>query len=162
MLFLALLEKEGQGSRAKIMEALRRQPGMNLSQLCNAVNLSWTTTKYHLGRLQAQGVVELQKRGRRDIQCFPIGVPAKYRPWLATLLDEEAVRILQALKDREAGVAELAKRVGLSESATRRRLERMRRDGVLAKRGKLRPRYARNPDSPEPAGEEDADSGVGP
>lgn len=148
MLFLALLEKEGQGSRARIMEALRRQPGMNMSQLCKAVDLNWTTTKYHLKRLQSQGVVELQRAGRRDVRCFPVGIPSKYRPWFATLRDPGAVQVLRFLKGREAGVAAIARELAASEDAARRRLERMLAQGLLTKRGTFRPRYARHPDCP--------------
>lgn len=146
MLFLAVLEREGEGSRARIMDILRRNPGMNKTRLCKAVGLSWATTTYHLKRLKSQGAVDLQRHGRRDVLCFPVSVPAKYRAWLSTMHDEKAIRALGALGDDEAGVRELARRVGLSESAMRRRLERLHGDGILSKRGKLRPVYARNPD----------------
>lgn len=149
MLFLARLEREGQGSRARILHLLREKPGMNLTQLAKAAGLSWTTVKYHLRRLQVQGVVQVERFGRRDSRWFPLGVPSKYRPWLATLLDQDTLRILDVLADREAGVAELARLLGRSESAIRRRLYRMHRAGMLAKRGKLRPRYLRNSQPPE-------------
>lgn len=148
MLFLALLEKEGEGSRARIMAALRGHPGMNQSQLCKAVGLSWATTKYHLGRLSAQGAVVLERRGRRDIRCFPVDIPERFRPWLATLHDADAVQVLHLLGAGEAGVAALAKALGWSQSAMRRRLERMAADRLVTKRGVLRPRYARHPDMP--------------
>jgi DNA-binding transcriptional ArsR family regulator len=156
MLFLALLEREGEGSRAKIMEILRRHPGMNQTRLCEAVGLAWATTKYHLRRLQAQGAVVLEKRGRRDILCFPVAVPIKYRPWLATLLDKDVMRVLKALgPGDEVGVLELSRRLGLSESATRRRLGRMEAEGIVRKRGKLRPVFARNPNLPDSMSQEE-------
>ena len=147
MLFLALLERHGEGSRAKIMGVLRKQPGMNKTRLCKAVGLSWATITYHLNRLQVQGAVELQRAGKRDVLCFPVSVPQRYRAWLATLHDEKAVQALDALADDEAGVRELSKRVGLSESAMRRRLVRLHENGVVRKRGVLRPLYSRNPDA---------------
>jgi DNA-binding transcriptional ArsR family regulator len=145
MLFVALLERQGEGSRARILATLRRNPGLNATRLARAVGLSWTTTMYHLKRLRAQGAIELQRHGRRDIRCFPVGVPAKYRSWLAALHNEKDAEVLDALGPGEAGVRELSQRMGLSESAMRRRLERLREDGVLEKRGKLRPVYLRNP-----------------
>ena len=155
MLFLALLEREGEGSRARIMEALRRNPGMSLTRLCKAVGLSWATTKYHVKRLESQGAIQFERRGRRDILCFPVSVPAKFRPWLATLLDEGAMEVLRALGPRgEVGVLELSRRLGISESATRRRLNRMQESGMVQKRGQLRPVYSRNDDWPGAAPQE--------
>jgi DNA-binding transcriptional ArsR family regulator len=143
------------GSRERILQVLRQHPGMNLSRLCRAVGLSWATTKYHLKRLEAEGAVALHRRGRRDIACFPVGVPARYRPWLAALFDPEAAAVLAALGKGEAGVADLSQRTGLSESATRRRLDRLHQNGLLNKRGMLRPRYSRNPEVPEWVTEEE-------
>ena len=97
MLSLALLEREGEGSRARIMQVLRERPGLNKTQLCRLVGLSWATTTYHLRRLQVQGAVELERRGRRDVRCFPVAVPAKYRPWLAALLDASSSQILETI-----------------------------------------------------------------
>lgn len=147
MLFLAKLEREGEGSRARIMDLLRRHPGMNKTRLCKEVGLSWATTTYHLKRLQHQGAVDLQHRGKRDVLCFPVSVSPKDRAWLATLHDPTAAAALGAIGVGRAGVRELSKRIGLSESAARRRLERMHADGVLTKRGVLRPVYSRNTDA---------------
>ncbi|MHB8633615.1 MAG: winged helix-turn-helix transcriptional regulator [Thermoplasmatota archaeon] len=155
-----MLERDGHGSRARIMKILRQQPGVNKTQLGKAVGLSWATTSYHLKRLQSEGAVELLRHGKRDVLCFPVSVPPKYRAWLATLRDPKAILALDALGAGEAGVREISKRAGLSESAVRRRLERMRTDGVISKRGLLRPVYARNHRSEPPS--EDGDVPPGP
>jgi len=142
MLFLALREREGEGSRARIMEILRRSPGMNKIRLCQSVGLSRATVTYHLKVLQGEGTVDLQRQGR-DVYCFPVNIPTQYRPWLTVLHDDKAKKVLEALGPEEAGVRQLALQLGLSESATRRRLERMRLVGMVRKRGRLRPRFAR-------------------
>ncbi|MCA1820133.1 MAG: winged helix-turn-helix transcriptional regulator [Thermoplasmatota archaeon] len=137
------------------METLRTHPGMNKSRLGEAVGLSWATTTYHLKILETQGAVHLERRGRRDVLCFPVGVPVRFRPWLATLLDTSSLRVLDALGHDELGVAELSRRRGLSESALRRQLGRLEGAGIVLKRGQLRPRFARNPELPEPSQDTD-------
>ena len=152
------MARKGAGeSRSRILRVLRDHPGMNLTRLCETVGLSWATTKYHLKLLERQGAVVLQRRGRRDVACFPVGVPDRYRPWLAALFDPESVAVLAALGRGEAGVADLSQRTGLSESATRRRLDRLHQNGLLNKRGILRPRYSRNPEVPAWMTEEEAE-----
>ncbi|MHB8634614.1 MAG: winged helix-turn-helix transcriptional regulator [Thermoplasmatota archaeon] len=127
------------------MEALRRNPGMSKRALAAAVGLSWATTTYHLDRLAKAGAVELVRFGRRDIQCFPAGVPHSHRRLLAALREQRAALVLAALTERDVGVRELAMRLGLSESATRRRLQSLCKDGIVVRQGVLRPRFSLSP-----------------
>lgn len=148
MLSLAIRARDGEAARARILAALRGQPGLNKSRLCGEVGLSWATVAYHLRVLERLGAVNLERHGRRDVACFAVGVPSRYRRMFATLLDANAARIMQALgHDRALGVTEISQQVHLSQATVRRQLARMRERGLVVKQGKLRPRFTANPEA---------------
>lgn len=103
--------------------------------------------RYHIKRLAREGAIVLEPDGRRDVRCFPVSIPAKYRRWLAILLDDVTRRVMADLERRPATSREVADRLGVSRSAARRRLERLHEGGMVAKTGVLRPRYAPKPEA---------------
>lgn len=114
---------------------------MNKAQLRRAVGLAWTTAAYHLLRLERKGAVHLERKSNATL-CFPIGIPARFRPWLALLQDPDACRILDALNNGRRSVTQISQTTGLSEAAVRRHLKRMIQAGIVTQHGKFRPRYS--------------------
>ena len=122
---------------------------MNKAQLRRAVGLAWTTVSYHLLRLQRQGAVNLERRAAVTL-CWPIGIPARFKPWLELLQDPEACLVLDALAAGRQSLAQLAKRTGLSDDAVDRRLKRLIQAGVVHKHGTFRPRFSTEVQPPKP------------
>ena len=150
ILFNSWKGRDGEKTRARIIEALRRQPGMDISQLTRAVGLSWSTTAYHLRLLRKKGIIQIESRSRRGLQCYLAGTPTAYRPWMATLRDESSVRVLRALeRNRWLRMFEIRARVHLSERALRRKLRQLQEDHLVIKRGHFQPRFALSPELPE-------------
>jgi len=134
-------QRNGDATRARILEALRQRPGMNKAQLRRFVGLAWTTVSYHLLRMQRQGVVDLDRRATVTL-CWPVGIPTRFRPWLELLHDPEACRVLDVLATRRHSLAQLAKATGLSAATVDRRLKRLIQAGVVRKHGIYRPRFS--------------------
>jgi DNA-binding transcriptional ArsR family regulator len=114
---------------------------MNKAQLRRAVGLAWTTVSYHLLRLERKGAVHLERKNNVTL-CFPIGIPSRFRPWLALLQDPDACRVLDALGKGRRSVTQISQATGLSEPVVRRHLKRMMHAGIVTQRGKFRPRYS--------------------
>jgi predicted transcriptional regulator len=147
-MLLAILVRNGQRTRERILEALRRQPGMNTSELRAEVGLAWATAAYHLKVLQRQGFVHLEPK-RRGHLCFPIDIPAHYRGLVWALRDPDTARVIAALLNGHAmGISQLSNSLGLSEQSVRTRLANLHGNGLVVKRGELRPRFSLHPGIP--------------
>lgn len=140
MLVLAILRQKGNATRAGIVDAVRRRPGLNKNQLCQDVGLAWTTVEYHLRVLARQGRVDLQPQ-RRDVRCYLPGIPSKYKSWFATLQNENRVRILAELREGPRSLKQLVT-LGFDRDNLKRILADMVREGVIVKRGQWRPQFS--------------------
>lgn len=147
-MWLAVLARNGRRTRERILEALRRSPGMNVSELRAAVGLAWATTAYHLRILQRQGFVHLEPK-RRGHLCFPIDIPARHRGLVWALRDPDTARVIAALLEGPGrGISQLSSSLGLSEHSVRARLVALHGNGLVVKRGQLRPRFSLHPGIP--------------
>lgn len=135
------MQRNGAQTRQRILTALRDRPGINKAQLRRQTGLAWTTVSYHLHVLHKGGFVQFERK-RGAIQCFPIGIPARFRPWLALLQDAGACRVLDALAQGRQSVAQISTKTGLSQPAVRRHLQRMLTTGVVRQHGTFRPRFS--------------------
>ena len=141
---------DGRASRAAILQLVRQDPGIHVTEISDRTGLSWHTTAYHLGILERSGMLAVEKVGR-DRCVFPKGVPARQRPWLVALRAGQAVDILRVLFDEpRQDVPELARRVGRSEKVVRRRLADLEEAGVLHRVGTWRPVYEVKPSNAKP------------
>jgi DNA-binding transcriptional ArsR family regulator len=148
MLLVSFLERNGEQTRERILSALRANPGMNKSELHLTIGLSWTTIAYHLKILERQGAIHLAHE-KRDVFCFPVDIPQRYRDMLSTLRDDNATRILGALLEDDAiGITELSASLGMSQKMVRKHLGRLHESGLVVKRGELRPRFTKCPGLP--------------
>ena len=144
-MLLAILARNGGRTRERILQALRHSPGMNTSELRAEVGLAWATAAYHLKVLQRQGFVHLEPK-RRGHLCFPIDIPAHHRGLVWALRDSDTARVIAALLEGHAmGISQLSSSLGLSEHAVRTRLANLHGNGLVVKRGELRPRFSLHP-----------------
>ena len=162
-MLLAILARNGERTRERILEALRRSPGMNTSELRTSVGLAWATAAYHLRVLQRQGFVHLEPK-RRGHLCFPVDIPPRHRGLVSALRDQHTARVLGALlRGDSMGISQLSSVLGLPEHSVRKRLLDLQGSGLVVKRGELRPRFSIHPDlpqelaerGPEPGGQDD-------
>jgi DNA-binding IclR family transcriptional regulator len=140
ILFLAE-RRDGAGSRVKILQVVRQDPGIHVSLLAKRAGLSWQTTRYHLRILQTQGLVQVDKGGR-ERRAFPLGVSTTHRSWLAALRTGEAAQVLRLLLTEPGQtIPALSRRMGHSEKVVRRQIANLSQAGLVQRKGHLRPLY---------------------
>lgn len=163
ILFLAE-RRDGAGSRVKILQAVRQDPGIHVSLLAKRAGLSWQTTRYHLKILASQGLVQIDKGGR-ERRAFPLGVSTTHRSWLAALRTGEAAQVLRLLlADPGQTIPALSRRMGHSEKVVRRQIANLSNAGLVQRKGHLRPMYepaVHSPDLAEWLRSESEDAGGG-
>jgi predicted transcriptional regulator len=149
ILFFAAERRDGIGSRDRILQAVREDPGIHISLLAKKAGLSWQTTRYHLRILAAHGLVQVDKGGR-ERRAFPLGVSTTHRSWLAALRTDEAAQVLRLLlADPGQTIPALSRRMGHSEKVVRRQIANLSQAGLVQRRGHLRPLYEPAVHSPD-------------
>lgn len=133
--------RDGEATRVRIQEAVAASPGINVRQLCQGLDLAWSTVAYHLGVLRHRQAVHVTKDGR-DLHLYAGDVPHGVRTALRVLRDDDAERVLAAvLANPNQGVYGLSANLGLSHKVVRKHLARLRDAGLVEKLGEYRPRY---------------------
>lgn len=144
MLLLAFFPHNGEAARDRIVEAVRREPGIHPSALKDRVNLSWSTVRYHLRILSVAKKIHLVKEDR-EVRAFPLETPPAHRRWLAALRDDDATRVLgRLLQHPSQSVPQLGDALGLSHKVIRRSLTNLEDSGLVVRRGDLRPVFDPN------------------
>lgn len=133
--------RDGEATRARIQAAVAASPGINVRQLCQGLDLAWSTVAYHLGVLRHRQAIQASKDGR-DLHLFSGDVPQGVRAALRVLRDDDTERVLSAiLETPNQGVYGLSTRLGLSHKVVRKHIGRLRDAGLVEKMGEYRPRY---------------------
>ena len=133
--------RDGEATRVRIQAAVAASPGINVRQLCQRLELAWSTVAYHLGVLRHRQAIHVVKDGR-DLQLFAGDVPQGVRSALRVLRDDDAERVLaEVLANPNQGVYGLSASLGMSHKVVRKHLTRLRDAGLVEKLGEYRPRY---------------------
>jgi DNA-binding transcriptional ArsR family regulator len=133
--------RDGEATRVRIQAEVATSPGINVRQLCQRLDLAWSTVAYHLGVLRHRQAIHVSKDGR-DLHLFSGDVPQGVRAALRVLRDDDAERVLTAiLQTPNQGVYWLSAHLGLSHKVIRKHLGRLRDAGLVEKLGEYRPRY---------------------
>ncbi|HUR62929.1 MAG TPA: ArsR family transcriptional regulator [Candidatus Thermoplasmatota archaeon] len=133
--------RDGEGTRTRIQAEVAASPGINVRQLCQRLDLAWSTVAYHLGVLRHRQAIHMAKEGR-DLHLFSGDVPQGVRAALRVLRDDDCERVLAAiLRTPNQGVYGLSAQLGLSHKVVRKHLGRLRDAGLVEKLGEYRPRY---------------------
>lgn len=123
--------KDGEATRGRILEAVRRRPGIHKSELSRELNLGWGTISHHVHVLRRQRLLDTDRRGRQ-LLLYACGIPEEERRWLRALGDDLAAQMLAVLSDGdEAGVSEMSRRLGATPKTVRRRLALLREEGLV-------------------------------
>lgn len=115
--------------RASIYEFINQSPGAYLSQICSAVDVTLTTTRYHLNVLEDEGqVTRVNVWGKR--RYYP-GYDNEAH-LVAALDDEATASVLIALEEvDEASVGQLADELNRDASTVSHHLARLEQAGLI-------------------------------
>lgn len=134
-----MVGRDGPGTRAKILAAIERDPGIHVSDLSDELDLAWTTVSHHIRVLQKSGEIEVAKE-QRERRLFAKDLSPSQRAWLAALRDDDTAKVLKALLDApNQGVADLGDELGVSHKVIRRHVSKLRTTGLAEKKGLLKP-----------------------
>ncbi len=131
MIFLAGA-RNGRETRRRIVEAVRKNPGVNKSDLARKLGHSWGTMSHHIQSLSRRGELRPFRDGR-ELLLFPPDIPGSQLRQLAALQGEAPVAILGFLRRNERGIQELCTLVGKSRKVVRKILHDMDEAGLVAR-----------------------------
>ncbi|PSQ46207.1 hypothetical protein BRD15_09625 [Halobacteriales archaeon SW_6_65_15] len=116
-------------TRASIYEFVERSPGAYLSEICSAVDVTLTTTRYHLDVLEDESrVTRVNVRGKR--RYYP-GYDDEVH-LIAALDDEGTASVLATLAELdEASGGQLADELDRDASTISHHLARLERVGLV-------------------------------
>jgi predicted transcriptional regulator len=135
-----------QAMRRRMMEVIRRAPGIKISQLCRETSAGWGTVKYHLHLLRRAGLIVARSTGR-DCLLFSADYPLRDLPVAAVLRRGRAEHLAQAIKETPgASQKELCERVHMTRKIIRRYVELLSSAGLVSERRDAQyQRYYPNP-----------------
>lgn len=120
-------------SRDRIFQAIRTNPGINLSQVNRLVDLGWGVTVYHLKMLEKNGLI-VSESSARD-RCFFENDPRflELRKAIATIANREPVqRIVQTVVDAPGlNQGEVIAATGLTQRTVSYYLGRLAKEGLV-------------------------------
>lgn len=135
---VAVEERDGGARRDELVALVEDRPGQTTSDLADQAGLSWSTTRYHLRRLQNAGALR-QRRFGRSVRYFPCSRPAN--------LDEVYMRphgrrLLELLaQPRGMGITQAARALACSAQQVRRHVRLLESAGIADHGGQYHKRY---------------------
>jgi len=105
-------------TRAQTKLIVSLAPGIHLRKLQKLLGVSFTTTRYHVDKLERDGEIVRSKDGRYD-RLYPVGTTDGMKSVYAVLQSKTARKILRALADtgeQELTNGDLAERLRLPRS----------------------------------------------
>lgn len=113
-------------TREELYEAVKDQPGIHAHALSQAVEIGWGTTVYHLRRLEKNGMVTSEKRGRYR-RFFPAaGYVARTREILSVLQNETTNDIARTvLKEPGLNQKAICEKLDISPSLANWHIKRL-------------------------------------
>lgn len=134
-------ERNGPLTRDEIVNALRLEPGLTKTQMCQLLDLSWGTISHHVRLLEAAGRIE-RRTLRRRTRWFAQGTPAARIATSPIIHDALAVPILQAIVDNPGiAIRHLAASMSVDRRAIRRHLDLLIDSGLVAQTRAYRPQF---------------------
>ncbi len=128
---------EERTTRQRILDAVRRYPGIHLRELARELGMSIALVEYHVPFLQRNDLLITESDGSYT-RLYATGenaVPADRRPWLAVLRQEHPLRIVLALLGEDGPVRHgaLHTTTGLGKSKLSFHLRKLESAGIVEK-----------------------------
>jgi predicted transcriptional regulator len=123
-----------QPMRRKMMDIIRREPGIKISQLCRETTAGWGTIKYHLHLLRRAGLIVARNTGR-DCLLFTSDVPEEDLAAKEALRRGRAGHLARAIADTPgASQKELCERIHMTRKIIRRYVELLSQAGLVSEK----------------------------
>lgn len=122
--------------RRHLLRAIRKNPGITLSQLMTKMDFGWASLYHHLQLLEATGLIEIKKNpyDARKRHVFPAGSQADVRR-TPTVLRPTRRDVAETVRERPGiGADELAERLGLTRQQVLYHLRLMHEQGLISSR----------------------------
>ncbi len=117
----------GQASRDQLLAIIRERRGVHKSELMRLAGKGWGNVGHHLLRLEDQGLVAIETRGRLT-WVFDKSVEPRERDLVVAMRPGPAQRILQVLGLKErASVRALSEELAVSKKVIRLHLSNLHR-----------------------------------
>lgn len=135
-----------QPMRRRMIDVIRKEPGIKISQLCRVTDAGWGTVKYHLHLLKKAGLIVSRSTGR-DCLLFSSDYPVEELPVKEALRQGRADQLAQAIADKPgASQKELCAQVHMTRKIIRRYVEVLESAGLVVERRDAQfQRYYPNP-----------------
>lgn len=129
--------------RDRLLHLVHDEPGLNKSEACSRLGVAWGTVSHHVARLERDGLLVREARGR-DVLLFASGTGVGLRRSAPALRDELAARLLLVLgQRRQASLVEVAAALSVSRKVARRVVRSLQAAGLVHNQAPGRPRYTR-------------------
>ena len=118
-------------SRARVLDLLRRAPGLHVAEIARRLDLTWQGASHHLRALEAEGALRSVLLRRRRVYLLS-DAPPEAAAVERALASPSAVRLARAvLGEPGLTVIELARRAGLSRRVAYHHALILRRVGLV-------------------------------
>jgi predicted transcriptional regulator len=142
----------GGPNRARILEHVEQNPGIQKIEVCRALGLSWGTVTYHLQLLSRQGAVAT-RCANRQVRLYPPGAPERFMPYFAALRTPASAAILSALRDQPGiRMNDLSQNLALSRRIVQGHLNNLAQAGLVQREGQRNIRFSLADAALEPGG----------
>jgi predicted ArsR family transcriptional regulator len=129
-------ERDGNLRRRELLELIQRHPGINTSALAKALDISWNTCQYHLGKLRIGKKVKRVRSGKEIHFFLP---EAKTSAALASGLRRRLLGLLVCTQ--HVGITEAARGLSHSTKVIRLHLQVLERNGLATHGDQYHKRY---------------------
>ncbi len=120
-------------TRRKVLEHIRKNPGISFRKLAEELNLGIGDLQYHLYKLEKSGEVFSRKMGGRRY-LFPKDMEGEYQKMLIALSTETRRKIMLLLAGGEKNQSELAEELGLTQATVNHHMKELLKLGIVKSR----------------------------
>jgi predicted transcriptional regulator len=133
--------KDGDATRRRILDAVRKNPSINRNELADILGVHWNAIRYQVKQLDDDGHIHLEEVGWEK-ELFLPSVPLEHRRLISTLRDPDRSLIFDAILN-QPGISstDLQRQLEWGKKRTLTHLTHLQEHGLVAKRGLHRPRY---------------------
>lgn len=129
---IAPAEALAHGTRQRIADLVREQPGITLMSVHAALGTGWGTTMYHLQRLERDGLLVSEKRGHERLYFLPGLHPKGARDEIAALRGERESRLARFVAEHPGATQrEIAQALGVLPSVASKGLTALESAGLV-------------------------------
>ncbi len=120
-------------TRRRVLEYIRKNPGITFRKLADELNLGIGDLQYHLYKLEKEGEIFSRKMGGRRY-LFPKDMEGEYQRLLIAISTETRRKIMLLLTSGEKSQSELAESLGLTQATVNHHMKELLKLNVVKSR----------------------------